>query len=166
MDSANLAGTLEGLIAPVVAGLGLELYGLELAGGEGQLIVRVYIEREGGVTIDDCATVSRHIGLLLDVEDPIPGRYALEVSSPGLERPLFTPAQAAAHVGATVEVRLHAPLPDVPGRRNFKGELTAVEGDTMHVVVDGVGYALPFSHVGKCRLRVTDWDAIKKGVHC
>lgn len=165
MDTANLTHTLEGLFAPVVSGLGMELYGLELAGGEGQMIVRVYIERDGGVTIDDCAKVSRHLGLLLDVEDPIPGRYALEVSSPGLERPLFTPAQAASHVGATVEVRLHAPLPDVPGRRNFKGELTGVEGDTMHVVVDGASYALPFPHVAKCRLRVTDWDAVKKGAH-
>ncbi|WP_236615057.1 ribosome maturation factor RimP [Desulfovibrio sp. X2] len=159
----NLAQTLETLFAPVIEGLGLTLWGIETVGGDGQLVVRVFIEREGGVDVDDCAKTSRHLSLLLDVEDPVPGRYRLEVSSPGLERPFFRLDQVRPHVGGTVEVKLHTPTSADPARRNYKGVLLAVTDDSLKVEVDGEDYVLPWANVSKCRLRVTDWDAVKKG---
>ncbi len=162
-DTTKLIRTLEQLFAPVLSGMGLQLWGIETGGGDGQMAVRVYIEREGGVDVDACAEASRHLGLLLDVEDPIPGRYALEVSSPGLERPLFSPQQAAAFIGRTLEAKLTASTPEAPNRRNYKGELLAVEGENLRLRVDNAEYVVPWGLVARCRLRVTDWDAVKKG---
>lgn len=162
-ETAKLIRTLEKLFAPVLSGMGLDLWGIDTTGGDGHLVVRVYIEREGGVDVDACAEASRHLGLLLDVEDPIPGHYVLEVSSPGLERPLFSPEQAAAYVGRTLEAKLSASTPEAPNRRNYKGELLAVEGDKLKLRVDNAEYVVPWDLVVRCRVRVTDWDAVKKG---
>ncbi len=162
-DTAKLVRTLEKLFTPVLSGMGLDLWGIDTMGGDGTLTVRVFIEREGGVDVDACAEASRHLSLLLDVEDPIPVRYVLEVSSPGLERPLFSPRQAEAYVGRTLEAKLSASTPEAPNRRNYKGELLAVEGDSLRLRVDNAEYVVPWDLVLRCRVRVTDWDAVKKG---
>ncbi len=111
------------LAAPLAASMGLALWGVEILGG-GRSIVRVFLEGENGVTIDQCAELSRLLGLSLEVEDCVPGAYVLEVSSPGLERVFFTAEQLAGAVGKVIEVTLHQPLPLVPGRKKFRGELT------------------------------------------
>ena len=116
------------LALPLVEAAGLELWGIELL-GEGRPILRVYVEAAGGVTIEQCAVLSRQLGLALDVEDVILSAYTLEVSSPGLNRPFFSPEQLTAHVGGMLEVVLHEPLPEFPRRKKFYGRLEEVSGD-------------------------------------
>ena len=99
--------SLEAIIEPAVTAFGYELLGCEsVSAGKGQRLLRVYVDSARGVTIDECAKISRQISAVLDVEDPIKGRYYLEVSSPGIERPLFTVAQCQRYLGQTVSVRL------------------------------------------------------------
>ena len=112
------------LATPLAAALGLSLWGVEVAFG-GQSVVRIFAEGENGVTIDQCAELSRLLGLTLEVEDILPGAYVLEVSSPGLERTFFTEEQLARAVGRQVEITLYLPLDVVAGRRKFRGELLA-----------------------------------------
>src|SRR5437870_3087505 len=107
------------IIAPAVAALGYELVGCELAQDSGRQILRVYVDGENGITLDGCAAVSRQISAVLDVEDPIKGRFLLEVSSPGLERPLFSLAHYQRFIGHKAKLRLRQPQED--GRRNFTG---------------------------------------------
>ena len=127
MTQPPLAAVLTDLTAPLAASLGLELWGIELAFG-GRSLVRVFVESENGVTIEQCAELSRLLSLSLDVEDIIPGAYVLEVSSPGLERAFFTESQLARAVGQRVEITLHQPLPAWPGRRKFRGALQKAPG--------------------------------------
>lgn len=122
MTQPPLAAALADLAAPLAASLGLELWGIELAFG-GRGLVRVFVENENGVSVDQCAELSRLLALSLDVEDIIPGAYVLEVSSPGLERAFFTESQLARAVGQRVEIILHEPRPAWPGRRKFRGLL-------------------------------------------
>ena len=142
--------TLTGLIAPVVEGLGLQLWGVEVLSGSGRRLLRIYVDGENGVTIDQCATVSRDLGLTFDVEDVIPGAYVLEVSSPGLERRFFHPSQMAAYVGRELDVRLTGLTGD---RRSHKGRLTAVDAE---------GEAFDIEENGE-PVRLT-WDQVKKAV--
>lgn len=137
------------LIEPAVAGLGYELVGVEYRGGATNGLLRVYIDHEDGITLEDCQAVSHQLSGLLDVEDPIPGHYALEVSSPGLDRPLFKAQDYARFAGQRVKVRMHGP---VQGRRNFTGRLLGLEGDNAIVEVDGEEYELPLDQVDQARL--------------
>ena len=107
------------LIDTTIQALGVELWGVELLQQGKYSLLRIYIEREEGVTIEDCEKVSRQISALLDVEDPIAGEYTLEVSSPGMDRPLFTIEQYSQFIGSEVELKLRRPL---DGRRKFKGQ--------------------------------------------
>ena len=141
--------TLERLLRPVVEGLGFELWELEYFPRRGNALLRLYLDSPGGVTLDDCERVSRAVSEVLDAEDPLPERYELEVSSPGLERPLRTPEQFARDVGEQVFVELVAPL---EGRRRFKGPLAAVSTTTIEVAVDGQRHALPIAAVRKAHL--------------
>jgi len=129
--------------------LGFELVDVELAGAGRHLVVRVYIDGPHGVSVDDCADVSRQLSAILDVEDPIPGHYTLEVSSPGLDRPLVTPEDFRRHLGATIKVRLHEPL---QGRRNFTGRLAAVADDRVVVEVDQERFDLALAGIDRARL--------------
>lgn len=156
LDDRSIIDRLEALVRPVIETLGYALWGIELTGGGGRRLVRVYIEAPGGVSIEACAMVSRHLSVLLDVEDPVPGPFNLEVSSPGLERPFFTFEQIAGAVGETVEVQLREPL---NGRRNFKGRLDAAREDELFMTVDGRETVLPWSLVKRARLVITDWAA-------
>lgn len=128
------------VIEPVVTGLGYELVGAEFGQGENGQTLRVYIDTDAGIVMEDCATVSRQLNAVLDVEDTIKSAYLLEVSSPGVDRPLFTEAQFAAQTGEQVRVRM---TDGVGGRRNFKGRLVAVKEGMATVEVDGIDYDLP-----------------------
>jgi ribosome maturation factor RimP len=124
--NAALPQIIAELARPLAESLALTLWGVEFAFG-GRSVVRVYVEGEqggSGVTIDECAELSRLLGLALDVEDAIPGAYVLEVSSPGLDRIFFTSEQLADALGQTLEVMLAAPSPEFSGRRKFRGVLT------------------------------------------
>ena len=141
--------TLERLLRPVVDGLGFELWELEYFPRRGNALLRVYLDSPLGVTLDDCERVSRAVSEVLDAHDPLPDRYELEVSSPGLERPLRTPEQFARYVGEQVFVELVAPI---DGRRRFKGPLAAVSTTTIEVAVDGQRHAMPIAAVRKAHL--------------
>lgn len=129
-------------IASAVEALGYDLVGHEYIGGAGA-VLRVYIEKEsGGITADDCAKVSRQIGSVLDVEDILPGHYLLEVSSPGLERPLFTLAHFKRFIGHKVHIHLRM---KIEGQRNFTGLLQRVDDDVV-TIVSHVGQELEQEH--------------------
>ncbi|HEX2667259.1 MAG TPA: ribosome maturation factor RimP [Gammaproteobacteria bacterium] len=136
------------LEAPVEA-LGYEVVELEFHPQGGGGLLRVYIDREGGVTVDDCEKVSRQVSAVLDVEDPIPGHYTLEVSSPGLDRPLRKAADYARFAGERAKVDLALPI---EGRRRFTGILKGCEGGEVSIEVDGVLHRLPLEGIAKARL--------------
>ncbi|MDH3353788.1 MAG: ribosome maturation factor RimP [Chromatiales bacterium] len=123
---ARANARIEQMIKPAVEALGFELVGVEQLSQGRHSMLRIYIDHEDGITVEHCANVSRQVGAVFDVEDPIHGEYTLEVSSPGVERPLFTLEQVAKFIGQQVDIKLHTP---VEGRRHFKGELVSVEGD-------------------------------------
>src|SRR4051812_26926595 len=137
------------LLAPVVADLGLECLGVEYSPSHGNSLVRVYIDApDRAVTVDDCETASRQISATLDVNDPVQGRYTLEVSSPGLDRPLFTPEQFARFVGQSTKLEVNLPI---NGRRRFQGPIRAVEGSTVVVEQDGVEVRIAHENVHKAK---------------
>jgi ribosome maturation factor RimP len=111
--------------------------------------LRVYIDGPLGVTVDNCAAVSRQLSAILDVEDPIPGRYTLEVSSPGLDRPLVTPADFRRFQGAMIKVRL---LSALDGRRNFTGRLLEATPEAVVMEVDRERFNLPLAAIERARL--------------
>lgn len=146
---SNFEQKLTELLRPTVEMTGMELLGIEYISAGNNSVLRLYIDHENGIDVDNCADVSREVSAILDVEDPISSEYSLEVSSPGVDRPLFTKEQFQLVVGETVEVKLGMPL---NGRRKFKGILETVEGDNLVVVVDGQDYELPISNVDKANL--------------
>lgn len=138
------------LLEPVVEDLGYELIWVQLAGGEGSQIVRVFIDHADGIDVDDCAKVSREISGVMDVEDPIPGNYTLEVSSPGLDRPLVKPAHFEQFAGQQIKLRTFAP--SLEGRRRYTGLLKGVAGDEVEIEVDGELHAVPLDNIEIARL--------------
>lgn len=138
------------LLEPTVEALGFELWGLEYLSQGRHTLLRLYIDGEDGVTVDDCAGVSRQVSGILDVEDPISGDYTLEVSSPGLDRLLFKPEHYLAYVGEWIEIRLRAPY---EGRRKFKGTLKGIEGDDVVVQADDHEFLLPHSAVDRAQVK-------------
>jgi len=137
------------LIEPLLGRLGYELVELEFAAGRAHAVVRVFIDREAGVGLDDCAAVSREISALLDAEDPIPSAYTLEVSSPGFDRVLRTRAHFGRFVGARVFVELKEPR---AGRRRYTGTLVTVDEAGIALEVDRQQVAMSFAEIGKARL--------------
>ncbi len=144
-----LNADLRTLLEPGVRALGFELVDSELAGRGRNAVLRVYIDGPHGVTVDDCAEVSRQLSAILDVEDPFPERYVLEVSSPGLDRPLVRREDFERFVGESVKIRLRLPI---EGRRNFSGRLLGVESDHVVLEVDGKTVNLDFGGIEKARL--------------
>ncbi len=140
---------LRDLIEPVVTALGYDLWGLDYQTGGRQTLLRIYIERADGVDVDDCAKVSRQVSSIFDVEDPIVGEYTLEVSSPGLDRPLYSKEQFEQYVGETVKVRLRVAF---EGRKKFTGTLTGVEDEDVVVAVDNDEYLLPLELIDKANV--------------
>ena len=144
--SAQLQKIVRGVVEP----MGYELVGVEyLAGYQGGNLLRVYIDHENGINVDDCAAVSHQLSGVLDVEDPLPGQYNLEVSSPGLDRPLFDAEQFERYIGHKVNVRLD---PSIGGRRKYKGLLLGLEEDHILVEVDGEVYPLYLEQIQEARL--------------
>ncbi len=137
------------MLRPAVEETGVELLGVEFISAGKHSILRLFIDHENGIDVDNCADVSRQVGALLDVEDPISTEYSLEVSSPGLDKPLFTLEHYQAVMGETVNVKLSIPL---LGRRKFKGVLNTIENDVLIVMVDGEEFELVFSNVDKGNL--------------
>lgn len=139
------------LVEPVVESLGLELWGLDMVVHGREKVLCIYIERdsEQGVGVEDCEAVSRQVSSLFDVEDPITGEYTLEVSSPGLDRPLFKADQYFRYIGEAVKIKLRGAF---EGRRNFRGLLRAVENDEVVIEVDGHEYILPIETIEKANI--------------
>ncbi|MFC5568629.1 ribosome maturation factor RimP [Lysobacter yangpyeongensis] len=161
-DKAN---EIAALLAPTVASLGLELLGAEYLPSPGGAMLRLYIDvpadaAQGddarSVTIDDCEAVSREVSAQLDVEDPISSHYTLEVSSPGIDRPLFGAAQFARFAGESAKVVLRLPQ---DGRRRLQGEIVRVAGEDITFNVDGNEFTVRADNIEKARL-VPDWAAL------
>ena len=141
---------LNALLAPLISDLGLELVGIEFSPGSGGSLLRIYIDApERAVGIEDCERASREISALLDVNDPVAGRYTLEVSSPGLDRPLFTPEHFTRFIGQAVKINVNLPL---DGRRRFHGSIKEVEGDRIVIEQDGEQVAIVHANIAKARL--------------
>ncbi len=140
---------LNGLIRPAVEALGYELVGVEFRRGRGRALLRVYIDKEDGITLDDCQRVSHQVSGVLDVEDPIVERYDLEVSSPGLDRPLFEPEHFQRFAGRTAKVRLSPP---VDGRRKITGVLLGFEDGNVRLDEEGTERRVPLDSVSAARL--------------
>lgn len=168
---AGLRERLIGLAEPLLAALGYELVDIEYVPGRAQSLLRVYIDWPGGVPpagvgheadedrswegigVDDCEKVSRELSALLDVEDPIPGAYTLEVSSPGLDRILRTAPHFRRFVGERVHVELQLPR---DGRRRYTGQLTRADDEGIELNVDGQPVTLTIAEIGRARL-APDW---------
>jgi ribosome maturation factor RimP len=138
------------LCDPVVTGQGYELVELEWKHELGQWVLRVFIDKVGGVSLDDCASVSRELSAVLDVDDTIPGHYSLEVSSPGLNRPLKKEADFARFVGKKAKIRTSRPIGEA--RRNFSGTLVAVADGKVKIDVGDQVCEVPVDAVEKANL--------------
>lgn len=142
------------LVRPVVDGLGYELWDIEYSQRRGNGFLRLYIDRPaGGISLVDCERVSRAVSALLDVEDPLPGQYTLEVSSPGIERPLSTAAHFAAYIGEPAVVEIRQPI---DGQRRFKGVLRKAGAELIEMEVEGRSCVLPISDIRKAHLAPED----------
>jgi ribosome maturation factor RimP len=140
------------IAAPLAAGEGLELVDVELGGVGGRTTLRLYIDRDGGVSLDDCSSVSRAISAALDVEDPIEGAYDLEVSSPGLDRPLRTAEHFRKYAGEKVRVKAYGPIPELENRKTFVGTLRGFEEGRALVDVDGKVFPIPLEQIAKAHV--------------
>ena len=141
---------LKQLLGPVVEALGCELWGLELQTGGKTKLLRMYIDRaEEGIGVDDCERVSRQASAVLDVEEAINGEYILEVSSPGMDRPLYELSQYEQFIGEDISLRLRFPY---EGRRNFKGRLTGIDDDEIVLVVTDHEFLFPVEGIEKANV--------------
>ena len=146
---ATLEQNLQEMLQGAVEDLGCELWGIECQRAGRFMTVRLFIDKEGGVTVDDCADVSRQVSAILDVEDPIADKYNLEVSSPGLNRPLFTLPQFERYIGQDIAVHLRIPVME---RRKWQGKLERIENDMVTLIVDGQEQVLVFGNIQKANV--------------
>lgn len=140
---------LKAIIEPTVTAMGYELWGCQHITQGQHSVLRIYIDSENGITVTDCERVSRQLSAVLDVEEPITSRYTLEVSSPGLDRPLFTLAQYQRFIGNMINVRLQTP---VDNRKHLKGLLLAAENDEIVVSVVDKKIVVPLDNIAKAHL--------------
>ncbi|PCJ33033.1 MAG: ribosome maturation factor RimP [Gammaproteobacteria bacterium] len=140
---------IEQLIELPIESLGYELVGIEYIKNGHHTVLRIYIDAEQGILIEDCERVSHQVSGILEVEDPISSAYSLEVSSPGFDRPLFKARDFERFAGSEAKISMKLP---VQGRRNFKGVLQGMDGDEILILVDGEEYGLPLSKLAKARL--------------
>lgn len=149
-DMQHVEPKLTSLVRSVVEPMGYECVGVEhVTGAAGAAVLRVYIDHADGIGLEDCEAVSHQLSGVLDVEDPISSRYDLEVSSPGLDRPLFEPEHFRRFAGARVRLRL---VDKLDGRRRFEGRIAGVEGDALLLDVDGTRLTLAFARIEQARL--------------
>ncbi len=142
---------IEQLIQPTLESMGYELWGCEyLAQGKHSLL-RIYIDTSAGIGMEDCANASRQISAILDVEDPISGNYSLEVSSPGIPRPLFHSSQYQQYIGLDVQIKLFKP---VNAKRKFVGTIVSADEQTLVLTIDNKQQDFLFSNIVKANLTV------------
>ena len=155
MTKLDVASQVTMVAEQMLSSLGMELVDLEYTRQGRAMVLRLFIDKEGGITLDDCAGVSRELSEVLDVEDIIPDHYTLEVSSPGLDRPLKKVEDYEKYKGRLVKIRTFEPLPDDAGnkRKTFLGELKGLEnGIVLLKLKEGQGAAIPFEKVAKANL--------------
>ncbi|HWV16474.1 MAG TPA: ribosome maturation factor RimP [Cellvibrio sp.] len=150
---------LQELIAPIVSSLGCELWGLEYLTQGRYTTLRIFIDAPAGVSLDSCEKVSRQISAVMDVEDPIQGEYTLEVSSPGMDRPLYTAEQYGRYIGETINARLRIAR---EGRRRFKGEIVKVEGSEVTLLVEGKEYVFAVDAIDKANIEPRFDDIVSR----
>lgn len=154
-NSSETSGLLKkicDLAVPVCESQGLEFVHAEFSVNSGMRILRVYIDRESGVTIEDCAKTSRELSDLFDVKLDIPGKYSLEVSSPGLDRPLVKPEDFLRFRGEKVQIKIFEPLDADSDRRNFKGRIKESDQGFVHVELENGDVSIPFDKIKSARL--------------
>ena len=150
----SIAEKIEALIAPSIADMGFELVQVKLMDGRSGQTLQIMAERpDGSMSLDDCAMISRQISAVLDVEDAISSAYRLEVSSPGIDRPLVKLADYSAYIGHQAKIETVLP---VSGRKRFAGVLKAVAGNDVVITVDNKDHALPFIDIQSAKLVLTD----------
>jgi len=145
---------LENLLKPTIEELGLTFVGLEILKGGNRAVMRVYIDKSGGVSLEDCQWASEHVSAVLDINDSIASAYELEVSSPGVDRKFFSAAQMSDYLGAKISVRLKS---SIDGQRKFTGSISGIVGDNVELCVSGektIGFS--FSNVEQAKL-VPEW---------
>lgn len=155
MEGSDLSRRIERLLAPSLEAMGFEIVRIQLTGGHSPTL-QVMVERldRRPMKVDDCASISRTASAILDVEDPFQGSYTLEVSSPGIDRPLVRPQDFERFAGFEIRVETSAP---VDGRRRFRGKLLGMEGGMVRIALEGMGtVALPYRSILKARLVLTD----------
>ncbi len=145
----GLIDNLEQKLGPAVVGLGYDLLCVELQGTGTDAVLRLYIDSPQGIGVEDCAKVSREVSALLDVDDPIDSAYRLEVSSPGLDRPLVKPQHFVEFLGQDAKLKLRIPF---EGRRNFRGKLLECDGEIVAIEVDQQRFDVPFADIERARL--------------
>ena len=151
-DMADILDSVRRVARPILDYAGMELVHLELKREPGGLLLRLYIDKEGGITLDDCARISRQLSVQLDVDDPIENRYTLEVSSPGLDRPLFTDRDFTRFAGRQIRLSTLVPL---DGRRHFQGRLDGIADGAVRLTLEGGReVAIPRDQVARARLEV------------
>jgi ribosome maturation factor RimP len=139
----------QGLVEPVAEDMDFELVDIEYLSERGRWVLRIYLDREGGITLEDCASFSREISDLIDVKEIVPNEYVLEVSSPGLNRPLKKEKDFVRALGKKVKIKMSR---KVRGRRNFTGYLREFKDHTLYVEVDNVPLSLSYQEVEKANL--------------
>ena len=138
------------LIEPVVEGMGYEVVDIEFRPHSTDGLLRIYIDKTGGIQLEDCEAVSKQVSSVLDVEDPIPGKFNLEVSSPGLERPLRKQQDFTRFAGETVKIKLS--VPTIEGQRNFTGKLMGMQGDEVILQADVETHYFPLDSIDKAHI--------------
>jgi len=151
VSEENIISNIKELLEPILIEKNLELFDIEFKGLGRKGILRVYIDKEEGVTIDDCARISRELGALLDVHEVIPGSYNLEISSPGLTRPLRKPSDYLRFKGKKVKIKT---VEDIGNKKVFKGKLLDFIDDTVSLETDGMNYLIPYSKIEKANLEL------------
>ena len=150
----TLVEQVEALILPSLTSMGFELVQVKLLDGKSQQTLQIMAERpDGTISLDDCAAISRQVSAVLDVEDTIQAAYRLEVSSPGIDRPLVKMADYQKYIGHAAKIETVLPI---DGRKRFAGALKAVEGFNVIITVDKQDHTLPFADIQSAKLVLTD----------
>ena len=149
VDTTVVTARISDLVEPILDELGFELVNVEYLSERGRWVLRIYIDKEGGVTIDDCAMISGELGDLIDIKGIIEHEYVLEVSSPGLDRPLKREADFLRVIGKKIKVRMTVP---VNGRRNFSGYLKDMRDQILYIEAEGGLVTLSWPEIDKANL--------------
>jgi ribosome maturation factor RimP len=139
------------LLSPTINEMGYELWGCEYLSQGKHSLLRIYIDKEDGIGIEDCQEVSKQVSALLDVEDPIPGNYSLEISSPGIPRPLFSSWQYVRYIGLEVQIKTFKP---VNGKRKLSGTIVSASESAVVLNINDEHQELLFSNIVKASLTI------------